>query len=184
MVKLQLQEGGGRVYLAALEREHCRTLARDWEYDFENAAEPLAIGDSIEKADEWFEDIKKRQGSPITLGIFLSCGDVIGYVRLQGIDWPNKSCAVGMSIAKIANRGKGYGKEAVKLILHYGFVHLGLERISASPLEHNTGARKSLESAGFVLEGRHRKAVYCLGKKYDKLFYSVLIDEYNSRLKY
>jgi len=183
MMNIKLK--GERIYLAALEREHCKIINQDWEYDFKNITESLdiysfdSLETTIEKSDEWFEDIKKRQGNGlVTLGVFLSDGNVIGYVRLQGIDWRNKACAVGMTIAKIENRNKGYGKEALSLILDYAFMHLGLERVGASTSENNTSARKSLLSAGFILEGQHRKAVYCAGKKYDKCYYSILAEEY------
>jgi RimJ/RimL family protein N-acetyltransferase len=40
---------------------------------------------------------------------------------------------------------KGYGSEAVKIILEYGFNNLGLERITANTLEQNKAAQRSLE---------------------------------------
>lgn len=172
---------GKQVYLSVLEREHCKTLYDDFEYDFNLNAEPLNIGHSIEKADEWYADIQKRQGNDnIRLGIFLTDGTVIGDVALQGINWKNRVCDIGLGIAKIKNRGKGYGKEAVKLLLDYAFYNLGLERIEANTLEQNIPAQKSLEGLGFILEGRQRKAVYMAGKKYDRLNYAILAEEYHS----
>lgn len=179
MIKLQ----GNNIYLAVLERKDCKKLYEDFEYDFDNPTEPLHIGQSIEKSDEWFDDIQKLQGSEnIRLGIFLNDGTVIGDVALQSIDNKNRSCSVGMGMAKIENRNKGYGKEAVRLILDYGFNNLGMERITANTLEINISAQKSLEKTGFTLEGRARKAVYFGGKRYDKLIYSILTEEYS--LKY
>ena len=175
MIKLQ----GDGIYLATLEREDCKTLYEDFEYDFDRPAEPLHIGHSIEKSDEWFDEIQKLQGKEnVRLGIFLDDGTAIGDVALQGIDTANRSCSVGMGIAKIANRNKGYGKRAVRLMLEYGFRHLGMERITANTLEINLSAQKSLEGAGFTLEGRERKAVYFGGKRYDRLNYGLLFDEY------
>ncbi|HAA26251.1 MAG TPA: hypothetical protein DCE11_09100 [Ruminiclostridium sp.] len=55
------------------------------------------------------------------------------------------------------HRSKGYGTEAVMLMLDYGFNNLRIERITANTLEHNTGAQRSLEKCGFVLEGRERR---------------------------
>lgn len=170
---------GKRIYLSALEREDCRKLWDDFEYDFANPCEPLMLGGSIVKADEWFEEINKRQHTEnIRLGIFLPSGEVIGDIALQGLDHTNRSCSVGAGIARIANRAKGYGFEALRLILQYGFRHIGLERISASTLEHNHGAQKSLERAGFVLEGRERQAVYLNARRYDRLLYAILKDEF------
>jgi len=180
MLKLQSEN----IYLAVLERKDCKKLYEDFEYDFENPAEPLYIGYSVEKSDEWFDEIQKMQGNEnVRLGIFLNDGTVIGDVALQGIDNMNRVCSVGMGMAKLKNRNKGYGKQAVKLILEYGFNNMGMERITANTLEINISAQKSLEGVGFVLEGRERKAVYFGGKRYDKLNYGLLVDEYNKERK-
>lgn len=177
MLKLE----GKQVYLSVLERGHCKALYNDFEYDFDIKAEPFTIGHSVEKSDEWYEDIQKKQGKDnIRLGVFLLDGTVIGDVALQGIDWKNRVCDIGLGIAKIENRGKGYGKEAVKILLDYAFNNLGLERIEANTLEQNIPAQKSLEGLGFTLEGRQRKAVYMNGKKFDRLNYAILAGEYRT----
>ena len=176
MLKLQ----GKLLYLAAMEREDCKKVYEDFEYDFDNPTEPLYIGYSVEKSNEWFDEIQKLQGNThIRLGIFLNDGTVIGDVALQDIDNKNRSCSVGMGITKIEYRNKGYGKEAVKLILDYGFNNIGLERIAANTLEINISAQKSLEKAGFILEGKERKAVYFGGRRYDRYNYGLLAEEYN-----
>ena len=177
MLKLQ----GESIYLAALERKDCKKLYEDFEYDFDNPTEPLYIGQSMEQSDEWFEEIQKLQGKEnVRLGIFLNDGTVIGDVALQSIDDKNHSCSIGMGMAKIENRNKGYGKQAVKLILEYGFRNLGMERITATTLEINISAQKSLEKLGFILEGRERKAVYFGGRRYDRLNYGFLSGEYST----
>ncbi len=101
------------------------------------------------------------------------------YVALQNLDWKNRSCSIGLGISKLEYRGKGFGTEAVKIIIQYGFDNLGLERITASTLEQNIGAQRSLEKIGFVIEGRERKAVYFAGRKWDRLNYSLLREEYD-----
>ena len=175
MVKLH----GESIYLSVLERGDCKKLYEDFEFDFDNPAEPLYIGHSVEKSDEWFDEIQRLQGKEnVRLGIFLNDGTVIGDVALQSIDNKNRSCSIGMGIAKIENRNRGYGKQAVRLILDYGLNSLGMERITANTLEINISAQKSLEKLGFVLEGRERKAVYFGGKRYDRLNYSLLAEEY------
>jgi len=175
MMKLK----GENIYLAMLERKDCKTLWNDFEYDFDNPTEEFNIGHSDEKADDWFDEIQKLQGSRnVRLGIFLNNGTVIGDVALQDIDRVNRKCSVGIGIAKIENRSKGYGREAVKLILDYGFKYLGMERITANTLEINKGAQKVMERLGFTLEGRERKAVYLNGNKYDRLCYGILKEEY------
>jgi len=84
-----------------------------------------------------------------------------------------------MGITKISYRSKGYGQQAIRLILKHGFEFLGLERITANTLESNLGALKSLAKTGFILEGVERQAVYLNGKKYNRLNYAILKAEYS-----
>jgi len=63
-------------------------------------------------------------------------------------------------------------------MLDYAFNNLGIERVTANTLEQNLGARRSLEKNGFVLEGRERKAVYFAGRKWDRLNYAILSEEF------
>ena len=172
---------GCKIYLSVLEKEHCKKIWEDFEYDFAAKTEPLNIGHSILKAESWFEEIQKDQGEKhVRLGIFISEDDrVIGDIALQDIDWKNRSCSIGLGIAKKDYRSKGYGTEAVNIMLKYGFNNLGLERITANTLEQNKAAQRSLEKNNFVLEGRERKAVYFGGQKWDKLNYSILREEFN-----
>ena len=179
MIKLQ----GKNIYLAALERQDCRKLCEDNEYDFINPTEPTLFGYSVENSDEWYTDIQRllKENVNVRLGIFLNNGTVIGDVALQGIDDRNRSCDIGMGFAKIESRGKGYGAEALRLIMGYGFNNLGMERMTANTLEINIPAQKVLEKLGFTLEGRARKAVYFGGKRLDNLLYGLLVDEWRSR---
>lgn len=177
-MKLKLQ--GKRIYLSALEREDCRKLYEEFEYDFNAPAETLNIGFSVENSDKWFEEIQSLQGNTnVRLGIFLNDGTVIGDVALQNIDRENRKCDIGMGINKLEHRCKGYGKEAVTLMLDYGFDQLGLERIEANTLSLNISAQKSLEKLGFTLEGIQRKAVYIFGKKADRYMYAILKEEFS-----
>ena len=165
-----------------MERQDCKKICEDNEYDFANPVEPTLFGWSVENYNEWYEEIQKllKGNVNIRVGIFLNDGTVIGDVALQSIDETNRTCSIGIGIAKTENRGKGYGTEAVKLILNYGFFILGMERITADTLEINTPAQKALEKLGFVMEGRARKSVYFRAKRYDKLYYGLLASEWGN----
>lgn len=174
-----LRLNGNHIYLATLERHDCKKIWNDFEYDFNQPYELLNIGHSEEKASQWFDEIQKEQGNTcVRLGIFLNDGTVIGDIALQDIDKNNRSCSIGIGFAKIENRLKGYGKQAVCIMLDYAFNYLGLERITANTLEINVPAQKSLEKIGFKLEGIERKAIYLNGKKYSRLNYAILKEEY------
>lgn len=170
---------GRDIYLDTLSREDCKTIWNDTEYDFANPAEELNLGQSDERADDWFDEIQKLQGNRnVRLGIFKNDGTVIGDVALQNIDRVNRKCSVGIGMTKLEYRGKGYGTQAVMLMLDYGFRYLGLERITANTLDVNIGAQTLLSKCGMSLEGRERRSVYLNSEMHDKLNYAILKEEF------
>lgn len=173
---------GSRVYLSVMELEDCKTVFQSYEYDHQCVTEPMNIGHSIIKAEKWFQEIQEAQGKNyVRLGIFLTDGQVIGDVALQDIDWRNRSCTLGIGISKIAHRSKGYGSEALGLLLEYAFNNLGLERLSATVLEQNKGSQQMLIKNGFQHEGTERKAENFAGRRWDRLHFGLLRDEYNDK---
>lgn len=170
---------GQDVYLATLERADCRRL---WEMDacdLDHPTETPNLGHSAEKADAWFDDIQKHQGQRhVRLGVFLHDGTVVGDVALQDIDWGNRVCSLGMGFARREDRGRGYGSQAARLMLDYGFRLLGLERITANTLAPNRAAQRSLEKLGMRLEGVERRAVLLCGERVDRLNYGLLREEF------
>lgn len=172
---------GKDIYLDTLEREDCRKIWSDLEYDFANPGEEFIVGLSVEKADAWFDEIQSLQGKThVRLGIFLRPGEPIGDVALQDLDFKNRVCSVGIGISKLEYRSRGYGRQAIQLILDYGFHYMGLERITACTLSVNTACQKALEASGFVHEGTDRKAFRLNGEKCDLLRYGILVEDYEA----
>jgi acetyltransferase, GNAT len=75
-------------------------------------------------------------------------------------------------------RGKGYGKEALKLMLDYCFINLHMERVSLDYFEGNKVASALYESMGFKHEGLARNACKKDGKYYNLNLMSILRSEY------
>lgn len=108
----------------------------------------------------------------------LSDDIVIGFVVLFNIKWSNQSAVMAIGIGDKAYRGKGYGQDALKLLLNYGFNELNLHRIGLTVMSYNTSAIKAYERVGFVLEGTQRQAIQRQGKRYDLLTFGILRDEF------
>lgn len=73
---------------------------------------------------------------------------------------------------------KGYATEAVETILTYGFVDLGLHRISAGVATENEGSIKLLERVGMSREGKHRKILPIRGEWWDNYHYAILEEDF------
>jgi RimJ/RimL family protein N-acetyltransferase len=176
MITLQ----GQKVILRTLEREHCRELWEAFEPTIPLPTEPLNPGLSVEGADTWFEGMQAAQGkSHVYLGIFTHEGRLVGDVQLANLDWRHRTASLGVGIARATDRGQGYGLNAAQTLLRYGFRHLDLYRVRAATADYNLAMQKVLEKCGFVQEGRERKAIYCDGKRWDRLIYGLLRDDFN-----
>jgi RimJ/RimL family protein N-acetyltransferase len=103
---------------------------------------------------------------------------LIGDIQLSNIDWRHRTADIGLSIARRADRGQGYGMDATVTLLRYAFQHLDLHRVSAATASHNTAAQHVLEKCGFVQEGQEREAIYCGGQRWDRCRYGLLRAEF------
>jgi RimJ/RimL family protein N-acetyltransferase len=75
-------------------------------------------------------------------------------------------------------RGKGYGTEAVKLMVDYLFLSKDITRIQAHTNARNTASQKVLQKAGFKKEGTIRKSVFSRGEWRDRVLFSILREEW------
>jgi len=104
--------------------------------------------------------------------------DPIGMVGLTHIDYRNKNAEFGrFLIAGEQNRRKGYGSEAVKLILEYAFDHLNLHKVYLDTIENNDAALEFYKKIGFKPEGLKRDHIYKSGKYVDLICMSILRGE-------
>lgn len=104
---------------------------------------------------------------------------LIGTVGLAHIDWINRTSEFGIFIGDKDYRGNGYGTEATRLILEYGFKYLNLHSIKLNLLSVNERAYKCYLKCGFKDAGKHRDAIFLNGKYYDKLTMDILDSEFN-----
>ncbi|MGP1569936.1 MAG: GNAT family N-acetyltransferase [Eubacteriales bacterium] len=110
-------------------------------------------------------------------------GNLLGRVYISNISQVNDSLDITrIYIGDPQNRGKGYGKEAIKLLLDYCFINLHMERVSLDYFEGNKVASALYESMGFKHEGLARNACKKDGKYYDLHLMSILRSEYYGKL--
>jgi len=106
---------------------------------------------------------------------------LIGFVSLFRIEWNNQAARLAMGIGDSSNRGIGYGSDALRMILRYGFEELNLNRIGLDVIQYNEGAIAAYTKAGFLEEGRMRSAVLRAGKSYDRIIMGILRAEWAER---
>ena len=99
---------------------------------------------------------------------------LIGYVGLFDLFKHHGDSLVAIALGERADWGKGYGTDAMRIMLRYAFNELNLRRVGLIVFEYNPRAIRSYEKLGFVHEGRIRGAILREGQRWDWLFMGLL----------
>jgi RimJ/RimL family protein N-acetyltransferase len=103
---------------------------------------------------------------------------LIGLVGLDGIRWTHGDAWVGIGLGEREYWGKGYGTDAMRVILRYAFTELNLHRVSLNVFEYNSRAICSYGKVGFAIEGRVRQFLQRDGQRWDLIFMGILWEEW------
>ena len=104
----------------------------------------------------------------------LTDGRPVGSVYFRDVDREYEKAEYGIFIGEDDAVGKGFGSEAAKLAVAYGFEELKLHKIFLRALADNGGAIRSYEKAGFVREGYFQDEVKIGGQFRDVVFMAIL----------
>ena len=178
---------GNRIRFRGVERSDIPTFVK-WLNDPE-VQQGIAIHHPFSQAEEenWYEEMIKHPVDQRVRGIEARETDtedgeeqwkLIGSLEFNEIDWRNSAAEFGIMIGDKSYWNRGYGTEAVRLLVKHGFNTLNLNRIFLRVFENNPRAIRAYEKAGFVHEGRLRQAEFRDGKYIDMLMMSMLKDEF------
>jgi RimJ/RimL family protein N-acetyltransferase len=98
---------------------------------------------------------------------------LIGRATLFAFDNLAQNAELGVSLGP-EYRGKGYGRDVVRVLLRYGFHHRNLHRIWLETLATNEAGLRAYRAAGFVEEGRLREQAWSDGAHVDVVRMAVL----------
>ena len=110
---------------------------------------------------------------------------VVGFVRYTLVKFPDVDLPypdIGFGIPEVGERGKGFAKEAVGLLVDYLLSGYSTERVAALTDVENVPAQRVLESLGFQREGVLRRASFRDGRWCDIAVYSIMRDEWKPEL--
>lgn len=135
---------------------------------------------SSKKMKEWFEkEIDSALPGILEFAIrTLAEDELIGFIAFEDINWTDRDAYVSIGIGEPAFWSKGYGSDAMCLMLRYGFTELNLHRISLTVFEQNPRGIRSYEKCGFKYEGRIREFLLRDGQRSDMLHMGILRSEW------
>lgn len=130
---------------------------------------------------EWVESLGKST-TDYVFGVVIKQGDrLIGTTGLHRVNAVNRSAVFGICIGDTAFQNRGYGREAVRLALRYGFEEINLYRVELDVFADNWRAIRTYQKAGFVYEGCFREAAFRGGVYQDIYRFSILQREWEAR---
>lgn len=94
---------------------------------------------------------------------------LVGSCRLHSLDVTSAAARYAVGLEDRSVLGQGLGTEVTRLVLAYGFEHVGLERIEVRVLASNERAVRCYLRCGFVEERRERRAVHLEDEWHDDL---------------
>ena len=155
--------------------------SRNSEYWRLLAADPARLI-SVKSTKEWLEKAMEKDPPDFYMFVIRTLADdrLIGEIGMDGAVWHHGDTFIGISIGEPSDWGKGYGTDAMGVLLRYAFTEMNLWRVSLSVFEYNSRAIRSYEKAGFQVEGRERKYIHRDGERYDMIFMGLLRSEWQA----
>ena len=131
----------------------------------------------FESEKEFLISVKKEKRFAVRL---LENDELLGNVGFKSVGEIHRTAEMGIMLGNPKYQRKGYGMEAINLLLDYGFSFLNLRNISLNVFEYNEVAYNLYKKIGFKEAGRLRKAVEIMGKTYDVIIMDMLKEEFQS----
>ena len=151
--------------------DNTETRMRDWH-------EPPR---SLQQREAEFEAQQAEPDASTVALIIEADGRPVGDINLFHIEPRNSNAAVGMSIWRAEDRGRGYGSDAMRAMLAWAFRQMNLHRVELSVDPANAQAIAVYRKAGFVEEGRRREAHFTDGAYTDDLMMGILRRDFEAQ---
>jgi RimJ/RimL family protein N-acetyltransferase len=171
---------GHRVILRALQREDLPRLC-----DFNNDLEVQLLAEfnpprpqSLAREQTLFDEQVRtdRQGG-VEFAIEAQ-GQFIGTCALGEVHPAHGTCGVNILIGDREHWGKGYGREAISLLIEYAFNMRNVRKLWLTTSATNKRALRCYGACGFVEEGRQRQQQWLNGKYVDEVYMGLLREEW------
>ena len=176
------------ICLAAIDFEKDAEIEAKWTQQAEYLRmldKDPALPQSPDKVKKRYEEIEKEMEKDKNLYYFtirlIDDNRLIGFARIYHILWPMGYGLLQLGIGEPSERRKGYGMQALELLMNFGFSELNLFSLGVDVPEYNLAATNLVKKAGFVEEARLRGALFRDGRRWDMVFYGFLLDEWRNK---
>lgn len=177
---------GEKVALRSIELTDLDTIMEYWnDITLRRELGPV-VPHSRKEREDWIKATwtKRRTGEAFVFAIEnIKTKKLVGHCGLKNVTTINRTASVSIAIYGENNRGKGYGTDAMKVLLRIGFDYLNLHRIGLNVFDTNPGAIHVYQKVGFTKTGMNRHTDYVEGKYVNDVQMDILEDEWRAKYK-
>ncbi|WP_352419025.1 GNAT family protein [Proteiniborus sp.] len=148
--------------------------------DLDRLCDEIHFPQSKEKMRERLESNIKKESQDDSFRWIIEDmnGNVVGNINTFDCNRRVGTFKYGIGLEK-PYWGKGYAKEAIKIVLRYYFRELRYQKVNAYVYSFNERSQKLHESLGFMQEGKLRRMIYTNGSFYDEIYYGMTSEEFD-----
>ena len=170
---------GKKCYLSPIDTNDAARFT-EWLNDMEVLVtfEPYHGSISLETEKAFLETLSKDHNYSI---IDLETDELIGNCGFLNIDHVNQTAETGIFIGNKTYWNKGYGTEALSLLIDYGFKALNLHNIMLRVFEYNKGGIRCYEKIGFKHFGARRESLLRNLERHNVLYMDILPEDFYKR---
>jgi len=172
---------GEKVRLRALELTDLPAIMKHWNsIELRKELGPVVPHSSKER-EEWIRQTwqQKQQGIAFVFAIeSLQEHRFLGHCALKNVRRINRTATISIAIYDKNDRGKGFGTDALKVLLKIGFDYLNLHRIGLNVFHTNKQAIHVYEKIGFKKVGELRHTDFVEGQYVNDVVMDILETEY------
>jgi len=171
---------GEKIYLRGLERADLEGAYFDWLNDREvtKFLEAGRFPNTREAMEEYYNNTVLSNNNAVFAIVDKKTDEHIGNIKLGPINWITRIASLGIMIGDKESWGKGYGTEAIRLVLDYAFNRLNLHKVTAGIAAMHQASIKAFEKAGFTIEGHAKSQFYLDGEYSDSLYLGITREDY------
>lgn len=173
---------GEKIRLVPLDRANAET-ARRWVNDPEinrwmlSGHIPVSVQAELD-----FYDMAERQAAEKSGFVFEIHADeedrYIGNCGLHKVDMVHRHAEVGILIGEVSDHNKGFGRDAIRTVLKFGFETLGLHSIEIRHMSPNAAGAHLYRSIGFREVGVLRQHCFLRGEWVDEVVLDMLAEDW------
>ncbi len=158
-----------RVYLRGLKPSDVNDKYYSWmnNSDVIQYTESRYYPNTIERINKFITSINSDPNSMVFAIVLKKNDQHIGNIKIGPINWIHRNADIGIIIGDETCWGKGYGSEAIDLVVGHAFNILNLHKLTAGYYSENIASEKIFHKNKFQIEGTRKDHAFFRGEYVD-----------------